>query len=235
MSMPQLKPKIIEFLASKTGLAKSTIRQNISKLRRVNASCTPNAVAQIYATSLNFSVLQKLNQEDKNSLPHLQIVKPIVKVQKKLSSDKKKIIKIISYDTADHFKKGHIDEINRAYTNNCYTSVFILARKIVENLTIDIMRKRFPSNTLDNKHLYFDTAKKRFKDFSVILRNFYNKRNEFDIDKIEIIKRLYDKALLLKEDANDKTHSWYHLVERKKEIDDLNLQAIIELLKKIEE
>ena len=232
---PQLKPEILKYLSDKTGLKKSSIRSNISKLRRDYASCTLNAVAQLYARSHNLSVLQKLDQEDKACLPHVEIEKQTVKIPKNQSRQKEKIINCISYETNDHFKKGHINEINRAYTNKCYTSVFILARKIVENLIIDIMCKKFPPNSLSNRELYFDNQRKRFKDFSVILKNFYDKRNEFDADKIEIIKRLYDKALALKDDANQKTHSWYHLVERKKEIDDLNLQAIIELIKKIEE
>lgn len=46
--------------------------------------------------------------------------------------------------------------------------------------------------------------------------------------------QLCDLAKALKNDANNKTHSWYHLVEKKKEIDNLNLKAIIEIIKKLE-
>ena len=62
----------------------------------------------------------------------------------------------------------------------------------------------------------------------------YSKRNEFAVEKIEIVKKLHTQAKALKDNANDKTHSWYHLVETKKEIDDLGIQTIIELIKQLE-
>lgn len=145
----------------------------------------------------------------------------------------KKIVEIIDYGTNDHFKKGHIAELNKAYTHGCYTSVFILARKIVESLVIDILKAQFPENKKENKELYFDTNQGRFKDFDVILKNLKGKKGDFGSEN-KAVDRLYGLAKSLKDDANDKTHSWYHLVEKRQEIDNLNLKAIIEIIKKLE-
>lgn len=153
---------------------------------------------------------------------------------KKTASAVVRIIDLVKYDTADHFIKGHIDELNRAYTFKCYTSVFILARKIVENLIIDILKKKFPEKVKANKELYFNINQKRLKDFEEILKNLRSKRNDFGSEN-KAVERLCDLAAKLKENANNKTHSWYHLVEKKKEIDDLNLNAIFELIKKLEQ
>jgi hypothetical protein len=146
----------------------------------------------------------------------------------------KEIIQLIKYETDDPFRKGHIDEINRAYTCRCYTSVFILCRKVIENMIIDILKKKFPPREKQNKELYFDINKRRFKDFGVILDNFYAKRNEFDLDK-KIVERIVSLAKPFKKEANDKAHSWFHLVRKRKEIDDIDIQGIIDLIRKLEE
>lgn len=234
MAKAKLNPKIISYLVKKTGLAESTIRQNISSSRADYPSCTPNAVAQLFARSRGFTVMQKLSQEDKSTLPHTEAIQPKLKIKQKQGRKKEKIIQIIDYDTDDYFKRGHIKEINRAYTKGCYTSVHILARKIIENLVCEILSKKFPPTEGLNKELYFDTSQRRFKNFSVILKNLYDKRHEFEDNKIKIIERLYQKAKKFKDDANDTTHSWYYLIETKREIDDLNIQTIIELIKKLE-
>jgi len=232
--MPKLNPKIVEIISSKTGLAETTVKKNISILRADYPSCTINAVAQLYARSKGYTVMQKLSKEDKDSLPHNEVIKPKIKITQKKTSQKKKTVEIIKYETEDHFIKGHIKELNRAYTNSCYTCVYIFARKIIENLIREILGKYYPPNNKDNKELYYDTVGRRFKDFSVILKNLYDKRKEFDIEKESIIQRLYQKAKSFKDDANDKTHSWYHLVENKTEIDEINIQTIIELIKKLQ-
>lgn len=153
--------------------------------------------------------------------------------QQKIQKTKKKIIQIVDYETDDPFIKGHIDEMNLAYTYNCYTSVFILARKIIENLLIDILRKKYPESIRENKELYFDIPKSRFKDFEEILKNLRNKKNDFGTEN-KAVEKLCNDAKKLKDDANDKTHSWYHLVTKKKEIDDLDLRKIMELIKRME-
>ena len=232
--MKKLNPKIISYLMRKTNKKESTIRQMISHLKRKHASCTLNAVAHIYASQFGLSVLQKLDKEDKSTLPHIEIKKDKIIVNKKKLYKKEKMLKIIDYTTDDYFKKGHIEEINKAYTKGCYTSVNILARKIIENLIIDILRIKFPPITKDNKELYYDTNKRRYKDFSIILENLNKKRNDFEMDDKKIVERLFSLSKKIKGDANDKTHSWYYLVKTKTEVDDLQIQTIIELIKKLE-
>lgn len=231
MSKKSLNPKIVEYLSDKTGLAESTIKKNIYLLKKNYSTSTINAVAQIYAQSKGFSVYRQLSEDDKSSLPNIEIEKQTVKVKQNTTKKKEEIRIVIQYDSSDYFIQGHIKEINKAYTKGCYTSVHILARKIIENLIREILTKYFPPSTRENKELYFDINQNRFKDFGIILKNLYDKRVSFDPDKKKIIERLYPLAKKFKDDANDTTHSWYFLIERKKDIDDLNLQMIIELIK----
>lgn len=234
MANPKLNPKIIDIIKKKTDLAEATIRKNISILRADYPQCTINAVAQLYARSKGFSVMQKLSPEDKATMPHNEVIKPKVKIERKTSKKKENIISLITYDTTDYFINGHIKEVNRAYTKGCYTSASILARKIIENLVIDILRNKFPPVSKENKELYYDIHRKRYLDFSIVLKNIYDKRNDFGITKAQIIERLYDKALKFKGIANDKTHSWYHLIKNQSELNDIEIQYIIELIKQIE-
>ena len=232
--MNRLNPRILRTLVGKTQLAESTIRSQLSRLRTKYPSCTQNAVAQIYAQKKNLTVLGMLDADDRKSLQALQI-EPIKERQtRNKQRPTVRIIDHISYETDDMFKKGHIKEFNRAFSKGCYTSANILARKIVENLIIDILRKRFPSNSKENTSLYYDIDRGRYKDFSRILENLNKKRTEFAIDDRKPVERLVSRANRLKGDANDKAHSWYFLVRTKKEIEDLDLPAIIGLVIKLE-
>ena len=124
--------------------------------------------------------------------------------------------------------------MNQAYTCKCYTAVFILARKIVENLIINILRKKFQKGDKKSTELYFNIDHGRLHDFSIIIKNLKGKANDFKVEN-KAVERLCGLAEKLKNNANDKTHSLYHLVKKRSEIDDLQLAEIIEIIKKLEE
>jgi len=235
MAKTKLNSAIISIIKKKTGLAEATIRKNISFLRADYPQCTINAVAQLYARANGFSVMQKLSPEDKATIPHNEVVNPKIKIEKKNISKKEKITEIIIYDTNDYFIKGHIKEINKAYSKGCYTSTHILARKIIENLILDVLVSKYPPTSLDNLNVYFDVKQNRTKDFSVLLKNLLDKKKDFGFEKAKAIERFYQRAKNFKDDANDKTHSWYHLVESKTEVDELKIQGMIELIKIIKD
>ncbi len=229
-----LSKEILQILIKKLGKNENAIRIDISKLRTSKFHGVPlNSVAHIYAQQHGISVYQKLTKEEKAAIPNHEIIKNSPKLDAKKVKLKESTFEFVKYETNDHFIKGHFKEINRAYNNKCYTSVFILARKIVENFIIDILIKKYPDKTVENKELYYDTNRGRFKDFSVILNSLNSKKNDFGIQKT-VVERLSAKAKALKDNANDKTHSWFHLVEGKQEIDDLHLQTVIELIKQLQ-
>ncbi|HWR72483.1 MAG TPA: hypothetical protein VN604_04900, partial [Nitrospirota bacterium] len=110
------------------------------------------------------------------------------------------------------------------------TSVFVLIRKVFENLIVGILKAKYPSN----RDLFFDVLKGRNHDFSVVLDNLFKKRNDFGPDKKEAIERLHQKLKPFKNDANDKVHSLYHIVESSNEIDDWNIESIMALISRIQ-
>jgi len=232
--MNHLNPAILDLIIRKTGKAKNTIRKNISLIRRKYPKCTINAAASIYAMENNFSIMPKLDKEDKASLPNFEIENvPVVKAKEK--KVEKKIVRFINYESENYFITGHVNEVNKAYTNGCYTAAFILIRKIVENLIIDILRHKFSEKSdKKNKELYYNISQQRLHDFSIILENLYKKRTEFGIEGKVMIERLNQLVKVFKKDANDKTHSWFHLVESRTEFDDINVTQIFQLIINLE-
>jgi hypothetical protein len=234
--MPKLKPEIVAILAKKLRKKEPTIKKDIYLLRKNYPQSTINAVAQLYAQTHNESVFRKLSQEDKKTLPNIQLEKQKIVLRQRAPRQKlnhKKINELIKYNTQDFFRKGNVDEINRAYTYGCYTCVFVLLRKLIENMLIDILRHRFPDLSQTNKELYFDTTKKRFKDFGIIVDNFRKKSSEFGMDK-KLVERIAQLSQQLKTEGNDKAHSWFHMVRREREIKELDPQLSIELISQLE-
>jgi hypothetical protein len=228
----KLNPEILEILGQRTGKAIPTLRSEISRLRQKHPTLTSNAAAHLIARQNKTSVLQKLDPDDKESLKGISIadkenVPTAIKVvSKKNAHDKKRLTPIINYESEDYFVKEHIKELSRAYSSKCFTSVFILFRKIIENLIIDILKSKFPSRF----DLIYNSALHRYQDFSVVLDNLYKERNAFTHDGKTVIERLNQLVNPFKKDANDKTHSWFHIVKSPSEIENLQLQSIIELL-----
>lgn len=234
MNKPKLDPDILLKIVERTGLKEKTIRNEISSLKLKYPRCTLNAIAQLYASQYGFSVMQKLSKEDKETLPNHEVEKTVIKLKQKKTNPKEKIVELIKYETSDHFQKGHISEVNRAYSKGCYTAAFILTRKVIENLIIDLLRTKYPPSSKENKELYYDISRGRYKDFEEVLTKLHEKRNEFHINSIKKIKRLYEKAMKFKKSANDAAHSWFYLVKNKTELEDLEIRTIVELLKSIE-
>lgn len=229
-----LDPAILSYLMKKTDKKEQTVRNGLAKLHNHYSSLTMNQIAQIYALEHGLSVRSKLSPEEKKSLPHLEIQKPLTIVRKSRNNNRKQQVKqFISYETTDQFIKAHIDEVNKCYTCGAYTAAFILCRKIIENLLTDIIRKKFAQNTPANIELYFDISRRRTRDFSEILKNLRARTSDFGVEK-SLLDRILNKSNIFKDDANDKAHSWYHVVKRAKELEDAEVQTILDLITTLE-
>jgi hypothetical protein len=229
MGYRPLDYEILNQLHRLTGLTEGTIRKEISILRRRYASLPINTVAQIFAVQRGFSVVRKLTSVERAALPNLEIGKPLRTKEVAKKQKSRRIIKFVKYETTNTFIKGHVTETNKAYTSGCYTAAFILCRKIIENLLTDIIRRKYPSNKKENVEIYFDTRRGRTRDFSEILKNLRQHSKDFGPDEV-LLERIIQQSDRFRDDANNKTHSWYHLVRNKKELDDTNIQDIIDMI-----
>jgi len=232
--MRTLDKRIVTRLSRLLGREESTIRKDISNLGKQYSNCTPNARAQIYAMQHEKTVRRFLDKQDKASLPIIELVKPI-RIQQKAERKKRKerVTRFISYPTQNPFRQAHIDEVNRAYTHKCFTSVFILCRKIMENLVADILRLKFPPTIEENKELYYDKHHTRIKDFKELLKSLESKKADFEMDK-KLVERIVSSVEPFKEQADPKAHSWYHIVKTRAEIDRMGVQDILDLIYELE-
>jgi len=230
--MAELDNNILNHLEKKLGIKSSTIRVQLSLLKRKYSGLTLNAAAQIYAQQHGTSILAKLNDIDKTSLVQVQLTmtpKREISIPSNKKSQKK-LVNFLIYETNNRFEIKHIEEINGTYNAHCYTATFILCRKLIENLIIEILKKKFP--LASDRGLYEHPTQHRFLDFSVILDNLYKQRTKFSVTGNNAIQRIKQKATPYKNDANDKTHSLFHIAT-KNEIDDTKVQEIFDLITKL--
>lgn len=229
-----LSDKILKKLTEKTGKSENAIQVALTRILHKNPTATRNAAAQLYADKHGFTVWGMLDAEDKGTLPATTQQAPATRSTKRTDtkSRPRPIIEVIKHETTNSFCKKHIQEANQAYTAGCYTAALILTRKIFENLCVELLLGQFPENSTANKDLYYDIARKRFKDFSIIEDNLYKKRHDFPASVVKPIERLHDKLKPFMKIANDHTHSWYHICT-KTEFDHLEVQEISDLIEKI--
>ena len=231
----QLKKEILRYLLKKLkGRKEGIIRSRISQIRNKSPNLTLNAAAHVYAQKNGFSILGRLDEEDRASLSTISALQ-IISVPSRSTKGgyKRPEVIFVKYPVKNRFQQRHLEEINKAYNCNCYTAVFVLCRKVIENLIIDLLIKIFPEKLRKNRELYFNIDQKRFHDFSVILDNLYKKRQKFPPITINTIERLYKKAKSFAKDANSYAHSWFYIAN-KKELDDINVQEIFDLIQSIE-
>lgn len=230
--MPRLKPIILKKLMTKTQLDKSSVGEALSRIRRKYGFLTLNASAEVFAKSRDFTVMRHLDPIDREALSHLETKKITIPIKEKKKADV--IIKIAIYETEDTLLKKHIDEINRTYTYHCYTATFILCRKVLENLILNILKAKYPENDIDNRTKYIDIKKGRIADFSVLLTNLGESSKDFGPPYNKLANRICQLSEVFKDEANDMTHSLYHIAS-KKEIDENKFQEILDLIKKLED
>lgn len=135
----------------------------------------------------------------------------------------------------DDFYKKLIDEVNHLYRHGFVLSLSVLVRKLLENLLIDILRKRYGTSEIS---LYYDTSKRRFLDFSVLIKNIETKQLDFQHITGNLDNKLIAEINSYRETGNSGAHSIdvnMKLEYFKEKRNDLNylVQFLFRLLKNI--
>ncbi len=149
-----------------------------------------------------------------------------------LSLNELKMEKFISIPGLDNFYQRLIKEINHTYQNETYTSTLILCRKLIENLLIDLLRKKFGSNTKEDVEIYYNTKDGRFHDFTYLVKNFEERKEEFLVDK-ELVEEFVRLVKPFRKGANSKTHSIIHFVGNKEDLIQFNIGNMADLLMRL--
>jgi hypothetical protein len=228
----ELDPRILSILKVKLKdrMSEKSIPSAISRIRAKHPGLTLNAAAEILAQKYGVSIQRFFNEKDRDAFKVREIEK--IKVKQNNQKSIRKIIVIANYPSKDRMLQRHLDEVNKTYTAGCYTSTFILCRKVLENLIIrQILLKKYPPNLEANREKYLD-VNGRFLAFNKILTNFRDSSSDFLHNK-QLVERIANLAEAFKDDANNMTHSWYHIA-KKSEIDDTDFQQILDLISELE-
>jgi predicted house-cleaning noncanonical NTP pyrophosphatase (MazG superfamily) len=132
----------------------------------------------------------------------------------------------IKLEAEEELYKKLIKEINLAYKNELFTAVFILSRKLIENLLIDILRKKYPINS-EGLSIYYNARKGAFKNFSDLLEEFKNRKNDFKPD-LRAVEEILANLELFRPMANSQAHS-ITFYGKKDDLNKFDMQRIIEL------
>jgi len=134
-------------------------------------------------------------------------------------------------DVPDPFYRDLIDLINKCYSYRIYPAVSVFSRKLLENLLIDILRKKYGEQ---RSELFLNKTRKRFCSFNILLKNFSGNLDDFksiipDLDE-EFIKNMDT----FREAGNSSAHS-LELNVKKEELDEKqkDLEHIVKILIRI--
>lgn len=106
--------------------------------------------------------------------------------------------------TPDDFYRKLIDEINLLYTCRLPMSLVVMIRKLLENMIIDILRKKYGTQKLS---LYYDASQKRFHDFSILLKQLDAHKTDFHHISPNLNKTLIKKIDKYRVTGNVGAHS----------------------------
>lgn len=125
-----------------------------------------------------------------------------------------------------------IREINTSYLYYCFTGMYILIRKLLENLVLDSLRLFYGTS---GSKKYYNSAGGKFQGFSRLRINFQTMINEVDfIQKVHTIdQKVIDWLLIFKESGDIHVHSVFSIGHQN--LIEENKDKLSELLKILEQ
>jgi hypothetical protein len=123
------------------------------------------------------------------------------------------------------------DEINIAYSHpELPNATLMLTRKLIENLVYNLLEYKFGGQKI---YLYYDTAHRRAHDFGTLLDNLKDHKQEFDIDQHDLIDKFLGMAQPFRRDANAKVHKVIEYLDSRKQLKNLKIPDMVQILLKL--
>jgi hypothetical protein len=111
--------------------------------------------------------------------------------------------KLINLELDDIHYRQLKHEINATFKNGLFISTFMLSRKLIENIMLDILKTRFPPVSNENIDIYFDKEHEVHKDLNLLIDVFEHRKEEIPINSEELTEFIKELNLFkLKEDVN---------------------------------
>lgn len=151
-------------------------------------------------------------------------VTPIVKVPE--AKRKEADLIDVKGDYPQNFYYKLQDEINQSYIANYPNGAFFLSRKLVENLVFNILEKKFPNDAV----LWFDTNRNFHLPLNQLIKNLYDKRNDFKPNTKKYIEKFYSEVQSFVKETNSKAHNIFDYLNNKDELDKFKIGDLVQLL-----
>jgi|GEM_PF-1077344 len=246
------KAEEIGYISSSDKLDIFNQLKDIFLKKMINSSLSPSKFLDIVDNSINLS-LNDIAEAEKisyvSSSNKIQLffdkfgdhLNSILKIKIKNSEleevqSETKMIKpkelFLSIPGLDNFYQRLIKEINETFYNTTYTSTLILCRKLIENLLIDVLRKKYGDKTKEIVEIYYNTSAKRFHSFTYLVKNLEDRKDDFEVDK-EIVNEFISLAKPFRAGANSKAHSMIFFIDKKEELVEYHIPRMIDLLIKL--
>ena len=197
---------------------------------------TINKITEFLQEFLLFSNLEIININQscyfkKSDLPEV-IIETIEEISKRKTPLKFKRIIEMDIKFEEQIYQDLLIEINGAYRHYYFASMYILIRKLLENLLIDCLRNYYKEQNISK---YFSTGKSRFHGFEKLKENFNAmKEEESFIRKVGTVdQNLVDLLDGFKDLGNIHAHSLFNLSHQS--IIEHNKSEINLLLKRLSE
>jgi hypothetical protein len=88
-----------------------------------------------------------------------------------------KFIEIDDQDLNGQFYPGLVYEINLCYRVKADEACVVLSRKLIENLLLDILMRRYTTKKVD---IFYDTEHRKHRGFGLLIEEFSERSEDFD-------------------------------------------------------
>lgn len=138
---------------------------------------------------------------------------------------------LIDFQFEYYFYDRLKDEINMAYKYGLFTSVSLLCRKMIQDLVYEILRLKYPANIQANLEIYYNQKENRQHDFTLLIKNLEDKKDEYGIDK-DWISEFISLVKPFRPTSNSNAHSIIKFADEE-EILEYKVPKMISLLIKL--
>ncbi|MGI0021653.1 MAG: hypothetical protein ACRD9Q_02215 [Nitrososphaeraceae archaeon] len=111
---------------------------------------------------------------------------------------------LLEFSIKDEFFNNLIQAINDSYAYELYRATHVLLRTLFENLILRLLRTRFSNDQID---LWYDSEKRKIKDFSLLIKNLKDVKHEFPLHAKSFDEKFFTFLDTFREKSNANAHT----------------------------
>jgi hypothetical protein len=164
----------------------------------------------------------------KKAIPKKKITNKVkaVPAVKKTTTKDDKLIPDLGSAYPQTFYTELVQEINDCYQSNYPNATFFLSRKLIENLIVNILEKRYPNNI----GMYYEPATASHHKLSLLIKNLHSKVKDFTPNIQPQISKFCTEIGKFRKEANATAHNLIDYLEDKAELKQFKIKNLVQFL-----